>query len=640
MKLNKKTLFINGLIVLCILFHITLCKNFDNSKLNAFPNRNEPPTSPEYLVSANFTAPLMSSSLREAISQRRLRKSDFLSIFKYGSYELTRGESEQIFNFVDQNKDDLIDKSEWGAFVGLFILPFQACDKKQTYLLEVPEFTICFDKDPKTKSITFTRKQEKEKYTLIMDIISTRGKSVINFADYVFLRRALFGWRNCHSSNQFIAMSQFKCAFRESLPQKYLHNHYYENIYKVGLKFANDRNLLQLDFISYLRTLNFAYVFSIISLPNDTPVVEKTQFIKAIREDRIPMNINEDEVNIWFNLIKSNPFKTTQEMNFQTFAFFYNYHRIFYKYNMEKPLQISKYEVLMSMNDTYFPEEVTQALDVSNTNFTEDQYLHVSNILKRIKLNERDFYYRSFLELKTNEEENLSKQDASMFSASYNNATTIKRRYWDDNKNMENRKVFFDIMTGMDKNFWTQEIWYRTAVLTNFFDVIHGIDDKFWLIGTTTFIDEIPHKWDIAQPVVGLELRKNFNFYKILPRELQIDILDFLVIENFYHKVNIHKNDNNKQINESLMKIILKDCGMGNMPDTILDLSAKERDVLGRRVYDYRETLVNVITVHAAAGDDIRSNGRIKDYKLKENHDPSRQFTEKPATRLAISPMV
>ena len=86
---------------------------------------------------------------------------------------------------------------------------------------------------------------------------------------------------------------------------------------------------------------------------------------------------------------------------------------------MEKPLQISKYEVLMSMNDTYFPEEVTQALDVSNTNFTEDQYLHVSNILKRIKLNERDFYYRSFLELKTNEEENLSKQDASMFSASY-----------------------------------------------------------------------------------------------------------------------------------------------------------------------------------------------------------------------------
>ena len=64
-----------------------------------------------------------------------------------------------------------------------------------------------------------------------------------------------------------------------------------------------------------VRTLNFAYVFSIISLPNDTPVVEKTQFIKAIREDRIPMNINEDEVNIWFNLIKSNPFKTTQEMN-------------------------------------------------------------------------------------------------------------------------------------------------------------------------------------------------------------------------------------------------------------------------------------------------------------------------------------
>ena len=66
---------------------------------------------------------------------------------------------------------------------------------------------------------------------------------------------------------------------------------------------------------------------------------------------------------------------------------------------MERPLQISKDEVLKSMNDPFFPEEVLQALEVSTTQFTEPQYLEVSNIVQRKRLDEREFYIRSFLEL-------------------------------------------------------------------------------------------------------------------------------------------------------------------------------------------------------------------------------------------------
>ena len=86
----------------------------------------------------------MSQALRETLAHRRLRKSDFLEIFRYGMYELTRGETEQLFNFVDQNKDDMIDHKEWGAFVQLFILPFEACDTSHNYILEPKEFKICF----------------------------------------------------------------------------------------------------------------------------------------------------------------------------------------------------------------------------------------------------------------------------------------------------------------------------------------------------------------------------------------------------------------------------------------------------------------------------------------------------------------
>jgi len=123
-----------------------------------------------------------------------------------------------------------------------------------------------------------------------MDVVSTRGSSIVNFSDYLFLRRALFGWLNCHSSNKYMAMSQFKCAMKQAIPQKYHMKFHYEKIFQVGLGLSNDRNLIQLDFITYVRTLHFAYVFGVLGLPHDTPVLEKSQFIKAIREDRLPLN--------------------------------------------------------------------------------------------------------------------------------------------------------------------------------------------------------------------------------------------------------------------------------------------------------------------------------------------------------------
>jgi len=593
----------------------------------------------------------MSRAMGERLAHRKLRKSDFLETFQYGMYDMTRGETEQLFNFVDQNKDDMVDMQEWGAFSQLFIMPFEACDVSHNYLLEIKEFQACFEKDPKTKAIVFRRRYQDRKFSLMMDAISSRGRAVVNFADYVFLRKALFGWHSCHSSNKYIALSSFKCAFREGLPQKYHLKYHYEKIYKVGKALANDKNLIQLDFVTYLRVLHFAYVFSILGLPHDTPVIEKSQFIKAIREDRIPMNMNEKEVMIWYDLIDSTPFGINKIMNFETFSFFYNFHRLFHKYNMERPMQINKDEVLKSMSDPYFPEEILQALDVASTNFSEPQYLEVSNILQRHRLNEKDFYTRSFLELTNEKKEDETKistigkekikvkQDASMWTPSLYNKTTVTSRFWEKKPNIENRKVYFDTMTGMDKKYWTQEIWFRAAVLGNFFDEIHGLDDKFWLVGVTNFIDETPKHWETSVPVMGLKLRKNYNYYKMLPRGVQLDIITYLALENFELKVASHKNDSNDQINESLLKIIMKDYGMINMPDSVLDLSMKGNDVLGRRVYDPHETIVNLISVHASAGDDVRSKGRIKDYDLKKNTDPSRTFDDSNGKRHFASPL-
>jgi hypothetical protein len=139
---------------------------------------------------------------------------------------------------------------------------------------------------------------------------------------------------------------------------------------------------------------------------------------------------------------------------------------------------------------------------------------------------------------------------------------------------------------------------------------------------------------------MGITLRKNYNYYKLLPRDLQLDLVTYLALENFEYKVKIHKNDSNDLITESYLKIILKDNGMINMPDTVLDLGMTGNDVLGRRLYNPKETLINIIAVHAAAGDLIRSKERIKDYGLRKNDDPSRSFNEEGHTKFFASPRV
>jgi hypothetical protein len=645
MKLSKniqKTLLINVFIMLSMVINFSYTQLAKN-QLTAYPQTYEPAVSQLALKSSNFTAPLMSRSLFERDPKRKLRKTDFLEIFRYGLYQLTRGETEQIFNFADLNHDDMIDSDEWNAFTTLYILPFEACDVNKSYIIDPKEFGVCFDKDPKSTVVTFRRRYQEKRHEMLMEVVSTRGKSIVNFSDYVFLRRALFGWLNCHSSNKYIAMSQFKCAMKQAIPQKYHLKFHYEKVYKVGLSLANDRNLIQLDFITYLRALHYSYVFGVLGLPHDTPVLEKSQFVKAIREDRLPLNWSEEEINIIFDLIDATPFKINKYMNFDAWSFFYNLHRIFFKYNEEKPLQISKMEMLQALKDQYFPKEFLMAIDSSKALFSESQYMEVSVILQRLRLNEKDFYF-SFKQAQEQNMKELSvkdlrfKQDASLTTHSFWNITTVNSTFWDINANETNREIFFSTMTSNDKKFWNLEIYYRAMVLTNFFTTLHGDDDKIWLIGAPKFVDETSKLYETVVPPFGMKLRKNYNFYKNLPREIQIDILSFLAIENYFFKINSHKNDSNNLINESILKIILKDYGMINMPDQVLDLSQKNYDPLRRRVYEIHETLKNIIIVHTAAGDNVRSLDRLTTYGLKANTDPGRAFNDH-SRRFLSSPL-
>jgi len=556
MKLNKqnitKSFLINLVIMLSILFNIFNCQLSQN-QLSSFPNHYLPQTSKKNLQTANYTAPLMSRSLLERNPRRKLKKNDFLETFRYGLYEVTRGEAEQIFQFIDLNHDDLIDNKEWEMFISLYVLPFEACDKDQTYLIEPEEFKLCFDKDPKTSVIIFRRRYESKKYEILMDVLSTRGRSVINFADYMFLRRAF-----------------------------------------------------------------------------DTLVLEKSQFIKAIREDRIPMNWSEDEINHIYDLIDTTPFNTNKYMKFDTWSFFYNIHRIFFKYNLKKPLQLARNELLRALDDPYFPVEFLQAIDYSRTNFTEPQYMEVSMNLERLRNNERDFYFgfkQTEKQLK-NKDDFRFKQDASVFTKSFWDNSTINSTYYDSYYNLTSRIIFFTSMTEGDKNYWTLKTYYNTMMQCNFYTTLRGPDEKIFLNSVNRFVQDSNKIYEVAVPPIGMKLRKNYNFYKNLPRDIQLDILCYLALENFDRKMKRADTESNLSIGESDLKIIWNDFGMKNMPDHILDVALKGKDTINRRLFSQKDTMRNIMIIQATVSDYNRGLEKITEFGLKINTDHSRLFPD------------
>jgi hypothetical protein len=621
------------LIIISIIKLGSNCIKIEPLKYNqifVYPNTYEAPTMEVQLKDANFTAPFLSISLFEEDPRRKLRLHDFVTTIRYSMYKMTRGELEQIFVFADKNHDDLVDQKEWDAFSALFVFPFEACDSNGDYVLSDEEFKICWDADPKTKFVEFKKTYEEKKYMLIMDVVQTRGKNEINFSDYLFVRRSLFAWRECHSDSIYIAVSSFKCALRTAVPNKYHLKVDHERIYRAGLKLGNDPSLIELDYISYLRILYFTYVFSIFGLPQDLPWIEKVQFIKAIREDRFPTNFQEKEIENLYDLVNVNPFQKNTQMNFESFCFFFNIHRLFNKYSMEKPLQLNTKELSNLLNDPLAPYGITLSIDASKTSFTESQYLEVTMILQRLRLNERDFYY-SFKSVGRN------KQDASVKTALSNGDNAVNATYFDISPNITNRVIFFDTMCGIDKRFWTKDIFFRAFQWANLFTEMGT--DKRWLVSISTFIEKLQNAFDTVNPPIGQLYRNNYNIYKSIPREIFMDILTFMALENYQFKFNLHKLSTNELINETLLKIILKDYGMVNMPDTVIDLAKKGFDSLRRRVYVPDEVIKYIITVHAAAGESVRNNEYLQIFNVKLNTDFSRKYHNFPR-RYASSPLV
>ncbi len=607
--------------------------SLEKNQLTTFPNTYEAPVSKEDIPNSKYTAPKFSSALAENDPNRKLRKAEFLDIVHFTQYKLTRGEAEQIFFFVDANRDDLVDSSEWGQFVALYVLPFEACDGKGDYLLGAVELKTCFEADPRSSYVTFRRRynDNDHKYEVMKNVVSSRAGGDINFSDYLFIRKALFGWKECHSNSEYIAKYHFKCAIGAALPHKHHTELDSDIIYEQGIKNFGDRSLIENDFISYLGILYYTNLFGIANEPLHSIYLEKSQWLKAIREDRFPNNFEELEVEQIYELIGGNPFNKMKKqtvIDFPTFSWFLNLHRMFNMHSRTRPLQLSLEEFKNMLNDPFVQKEIVLSVDSSYTRFAESHYQEASIILQRLRPNERNFFY-SF------------KQDASAASNFTYNPETNKTDYYPMVANDTNREVFFTTIADENKDFITKYNLYRAFQLANFWIAMTGFPEKPLppSLSVGEIIRQSPLLYDAVKPPLSLNQRTNAVFYKSLPNELKLDVLTYLAMESFFYKFKLPSISSRNVINEKELKIILKDFGMENMPDTVLDTAMKGFDTLRRREYFPQVVVKQIIIVHSVASEQMRDSADIINHKLKLNVNNSRKFPT-PPRRFLSSPLV
>jgi hypothetical protein len=607
---------------------------------HGYPNMMQAPNRPAYVNQANFTftAPPLSRAFMEMGPTKNMKISEFLQEIRYVMYNLTRGETEQMFYFADKNKNDVVSQEEWDSFAEFYIYPFEACDNNTDYLLDENEFKVCFEMDPNLNFVNFRKEFYTDWHLEMMGSFSTRSAYLINFADYLLMRKAMFGWRECESSATYMAKEAFQCALRKSLPIKYHLSSDINRFYDAGLyTFGKELNI-QFDFIIYLRTFYFTNCFVAFSSNSDVPFIQRQSFLKSIKDDRIPQNFEEKEVIYLYELQNNNPTKPKDTMDVPSFYFFFNLHRLTNLYSIERPLLLAHDEMLKMINDRYFPYNIRQAIDVSLTMYSENVYQEASLILQTYRPSEKEFFYK-FKE-KMSSEVNLNlkksskfskgklrnKQDASALTGFRWNGEVVPSNHseYDIAMNQTMREIFFTIPTGTDKRIWTKEQFYKTMHLAHLFT--HFVVDSTFLVPVTTFHEKLYAGYDEISPPMNMKQRVNYPMYKNLPSDVRMDLFIFLNLELWTTKFNSQKLYANRYIEETDLKIIMGDFGYRDMPDSVIDVAKTGFDRLRRRIYNPKKVITAILTVASTAGELVRKEHKMKKYNLKRNFDWGRKF--------------
>lgn len=153
-------------------------------------------------------------------------------------------------------------------------------------------------------------------------------------------------------------------------------------------------------------------------------------------------------------------------------------------------------------------------------------------------------------------------------------------------------------------------------------------NDQRFLVSVNDILEKLPLLYDTSIPPLGVLQRENYIMWKNLQRENHVDLLLFLNLENYRFKFNSLKLNKYDTINETLLKVIMKDFGWQNIPDTVIDLAKRGYDPLRRRIYFVKDVMRFMVDVHSYALELYTNKNYRALLNIKSNKDPSRRFPD------------
>ncbi|MCQ2818922.1 MAG: hypothetical protein MJ252_16780 [archaeon] len=484
----------------------------------------------------------------------------FLQLFIHTAFSLNKGEATQIFNFIDKKHTGEITESEWEDFVNLYIIPFETCDENNTHVLEKAEFEKCFNNEPSSKQIGVDEKTKDKNTDLLMDMLSFNSyDKKINFYSYLLLRQAMFSWGKCNSDKMHLSLSSFECAIGMTNHKGYISDKDLEEIYKAELLHLNSN---EMTFPNYLKIVGVLSLFNILGARRDTFLLDKADFKKTLKEDKLIFDIPEREIDSFYDLIGQN------SLDFKSFLFLYTNYRFFNLISKgESSVKVD--ELIKIFDDQSMPQKIKEDVDTSFTNFKKEEYSEHLQVRKTRTGEDKYFIFKE-----KNQED--KKEGAA---------------------NQDNRKIFLTTHCSEHpcENIKRKE-FIKAMAYASLFEVLSSKNHLNALPASLICQRFEESTEDNFISLRGIK-RTGIDIICGMEGNVKIDILLFGTIMGLDNKL-----PGNKDLNSlDLKKIINEDIGMGEFPKEVLtDNTDEMTDKVKIGI------LTKAFTAHAMCAEDKR----------------------------------
>jgi hypothetical protein len=214
-------------------------------------------------------------------------------------YNLTQGEVRSVFRLCDLNRDDRLSQDEWETCINVFVAPYEnTCLKAKDYMLAAADITKCLKGLPIFDVVPAKLPDNQKVEDAVFETLSRDDKK-INFADYIFLRRISFAWKEC-SVDDRIAKRRMECALSATTALKRKFLPVSNQVFNVAIMLYKTKvkeNEAFLDFFSFAKIAYIYYYFNEFELPFQEEYITKKALLKGIEDQILPTSVTVEMAN-------------------------------------------------------------------------------------------------------------------------------------------------------------------------------------------------------------------------------------------------------------------------------------------------------------------------------------------------------